>query len=294
MPKARKREWIQAVDLDSISGLHPTCGVSAIGGVRVHDIGQGDAISILDENLEPFLQIDYGGKVGNIFRNQIDQHVPVKNDSLVMLSHWDEDHWYSAPMGVSAKAATWLVPRQITSPRAVMFSTTLPKIYCVPEAMVGQTWIFTTTSGDQVCWEKIASAPPANAEDEDCNRTGIAFSVVKKNPGGGAPQVVLLPGDAAFGKVKHYEGQRKKGYVLRGMVAFHHGSKLHICKATQSLLSGWTSTANSVDIVFSCASNNSFGHPDFAFYAGLPYANVVTTTTPDIRVLGNPHHDVLF
>lgn len=294
MPKARKRGWIQAMELGSISGLHPTCGVSAIGGVRVHDIGQGDAISILDENGKPFLQIDYGGRVGNIFGSQIDQRVPVKDGSLVMLSHWDEDHWCSAPNGTSAMDATWLVPRQITSPRAVMFSTTLSKIYCVPEAMVGQTCIFTTTCGDQVCWEKIASAPPTHAEDEDCNRTGIAFSVVKQSQDGSPPQVILLPGDAAFGKVRHYEDHRRAGYVLRGMVAYHHGSKLHLCKSTKILLSGWTSTANSVDIVFSYASNNSYSLPDLAFYKSLPYPGKSFIKTPDLRSAGDAHHDVIF
>lgn len=294
MPKARERRWIQAMELASISGLQPTRGVSSIGGVRVHDIGQGDAISILDEEQQPFLQIDYGGRVGNVFGSQIDQRVPVKDDSLVMLSHWDEDHWCSAPNGISAKAATWLVPRQITSPRAVMFSTTLPKIYCVPESLVGKSCTFTTGCGDKICWEKIASAPPAHAEDDDCNRTGIAFSVVKQTQDGSPPQVILLPGDAAFGKVRHYEDHRRAGYVLRGMVAYHHGSKLHLCKNTRRLLSGWTSTANSVDIVFSCASNNSFRHPDLAFYKGLPYLGKSLITTPDIRSVGDAHHDVIF
>lgn len=294
MPKARERMRIEAMELASVSGLQPTHGVSRISGVRVHDIGQGDAISVLDESGQPFLQIDYGGKVDNIFGNQIDQHVPVKGDSLLMLSHWDEDHWCSAPNGVTAKAATWLVPRQITSPRAVMFSTTLPRIYCVPETLVGRAYFFATECGDKIYWEKIASAPPVHAKDEDCNRTGLAFSVVKQGHGGSPSQVILLPGDAPFGKVRHYEDHHRSGHVLRGMVAYHHGSKVHLCKNTQRLLGGWTPTANTVDLVFSYGSNNSYSHPDLAFYNGLPYPNKSFFYTPALRAGGKGFYDIIF
>lgn len=294
MAPNRKRARIVASDISSISGLNPTAGVHAIGGVRVHDIGQGDCISVLDENREPFMQIDYGGRVDNPFASQMDRRVPVRSNSLLMLSHWDEDHWCSAVSSATAKAATWLVPRQITSPRAVMFSTTVPKLFCVPEALVGVPHCFSTANGDQIFWEKIAPAPPSHATDEDCNRTGIAFSVVKKGVKSDPSQVILLPGDAPYGAVGHFAHHLQAGHQLRGMVAYHHGARKNLTSRTRKLMHAWTPVSGNVDVVFSCAMNNSYGHPDMKFYAGLPYPKKVLLTTPLTRVVGLKYHDIIF
>jgi hypothetical protein len=202
MVPRRRRERIAKPDVADVSGVDPTAGIRAISGVRVHDIGQGDSISVLSDTGKPFMQIDYGGRVGNPFgrAGQIDSRMPVPSEGLLMLSHWDEDHWCSASRGTLARAASWLVPRQTTSPRAVKFSTTLPRIHCVPERMVGDAYVFTTEQGDQIWWEKIAAAPDPSALEEDCNHTGIGISIVKHSPA----QVILLPGDAPYCEVSHY------------------------------------------------------------------------------------------
>lgn len=294
MTKPRQRLKIGEHPLPAVSHLNPTSGVQRIGGVRIHDIGQGDSISILDEHLQPFMQIDYGGRMDNPFVGAIDEHVPVRADSLLMLSHWDEDHWCSAPKGTSAKAATWLVPRQITSPRAVMFSTTLSRIFCVPEEMVREANYFATAGGDRIYWEKIASAPPESANDEDCNHTGIAFSIVRHNAGGADNEVILLPGDAPFGAVGHYASHRDQGFKLRGMVAYHHGANRHLRQNTRKLLGGWSRTSDPVEIVFSCAEKNSFGHPHRGFYLNLPYPSKALVTTPELRAAGYAYYQILF
>ena len=143
MTVGRTRQAIASPDLPSISGLSPLAGASSILGVRIFDVGQGDSIAIMADvggTAEVVLQLDYGGRERNPFKrnSDVDVRMPVVSNKLLMLTHWDEDHWSSAPKGSSAKNADWLVPRQVTSPRAVRFSATLQKIHCIPESLVGR------------------------------------------------------------------------------------------------------------------------------------------------------------
>lgn len=291
VPNTRTR--IRARDIGQVFSIDPTDRIERINGVRVHDIGQGDSISILSEKGVPFMQIDYGGRVGNPFGAQVDSRMPVSPDRLLMLSHWDEDHWCSAAKGTLAKSAHWLVPRQITSPRAVKFSLTVPKIHCVPEDRVRQAQVFTTEKGDQIWWEKIAPAPAPGVLEENCNHTGIAFSVVRNSEFAERGQVILLPGDAPYDAVGHYREHMRKGLQLRGMVAFHHGTNRHWSRDTVKLLKNWSPTPDPVEVVFSCAEENSYGHPHTQAYAKLPYRPTLRST-PDIRRQGLDYYDIMF
>ncbi|HUR39737.1 MAG TPA: hypothetical protein VM240_01065 [Verrucomicrobiae bacterium] len=278
----------------SVNGVDPAMGVQSIRGIRVHDIGQGDSISILDEAGSPFLQIDYGGRVGNplVTALDIDTQMNVAGAGLLMLTHWDEDHWCSARKGTVAQTLNWLVPRQITSPRAVEFSARLANIHCVPESMVGNAYKFETALGDEIWWEKIAAAPGPAATEENCNHTGIGFSIVRNRPDG-RRQVILLPGDAPFDDISHYKTHLAAGIELRGVLAFHHGTNQHWSAASANLLKGWSPTSRSVDVVFSCARNNSYGHPHKLWYQQMPYARKLRTT-PGLRRAGLKHFDMVF
>lgn len=293
MAVPRTRARIRSPDIGNVCSVDPTVSIKRIKGVRVHDIGQGDAISILSEEGESFMQIDYGGRIGNPFGAEIDTRMPVPKGRLLMLSHWDEDHWCSAAKGMQAKSAHWLVPRQITSPRAVKFSLTVPQIHCVPEDRVGQAQVFTTEEGDQIWWEKIAAAPGPGETKENCNHTGIAFSIVRNSEFTEPGQVILLPGDAPYDAVGHYQEHVRKGLLLRGMVAFHHGTNQHWSSHTLKLLEEWSPTHSPVEVVFSCAEENSYGHPHTQAYAELPYQPTLYTT-PDLRDRGVSYYDIVF
>lgn len=214
MAAARTRQAIASPDLTSVSGLRPLAGVSSILGVRVFDVGQGDSIAVLTDvagSTEVALQLDYGGRERNPFTNvaDVDAQMPVTKGGLLMLTHWDEDHWSSAPKGSEAKDAKWIVPRQITSPRAVRFSASLNDIHCIPEQYVGQTIRFSAANGDYVVAEKIGAFPGAFAKNEDCNKSGIAMAIVHKTSTGN--EVILLPGDAPFDKVVPFVRLEQQG-----------------------------------------------------------------------------------
>jgi len=274
MSPRRSRERIDVPDIGTINADEPMAGATAINGVRVYDVGQGDAIAILDQDNRPFLFLDYGGWQDRPFdASTVDAVMPVPKGRWLMLSHWDQDHWCSANLGQAARQAKWLVPRQITSPSAVMFSLSLDDIHCMPESYVGTTLCFDTASGDCVFLEKIAHAPPPNATDEDCNHSGFALSVLKES----SDTVILLPGDAPFDRVGHYRWlyAEKK---LRGVVAFHHGSGRHWSTATEQLLEKWPPAENGLEVVFSYARGNSYEHPDASRYETLlPHAGFTHT-----------------
>lgn len=295
MAAARVREAIKSPDLAQIAGLDPLAGASGILGVRVFDVGQGDSIAVLaliDGQQRNVLQLDYGGRQGSPFSSasDIDARMPVAPGQLLMLTHWDEDHWCTAKKGNLARNAMWLVPRQVTSPRAALFSTTLGNIRCIPERWVGQQQRFDAPNGDYILWEKIGSFAGTFAKDEDCNATGVALALVRRRSDG--EDAILLPGDAPFGKVGMFAQLAASGVRLRGVVAFHHGAGAHWTDATEQLLKDWVKCGRH-DGIFSCSDPNSYDHPDEATYkALLPRAKFWRTAVE--RSKGRQHVDLLF
>ncbi|MBF0851646.1 hypothetical protein HKD27_12075 [Gluconobacter sp. R75690] len=267
----RFRETIRSPDAVVISGFQPLSAASEIRGVRVFDVGQGDSIAILADmggtNPMP-LQLDYGGSAYNPFVNgaDVDAKMPVSENTLVMLTHWDEDHWKSASRGSQAKRAKWLVPRQLTSPRAVEFSATVDDMHCIPEKYVGRSISFSARNGDYILAQKIGSYPGALAADEDCNKSGVALAVIRGKSDGA--EAILLPGDAPFDTIAPFVSLAAQGVKLRAIVAFHHGAGTHWTESTENLLRNWPK-ADTLDVIFSCSRPNAYGHPDEDRYTTL-------------------------
>lgn len=273
-----ERARISNPDIVAIDGYNPFASVPRLGGIRIHDVGQGDSVSVLDGDGNPVIQFDYGGRQGHPFANDsdVDARMPVIAGQLMMISHWDEDHWCSARKSSAARQAFWLVPRQITSPRAVKFSKDLDNVRCIPESHAGRAFRFTTLSGDALWWEKIAAGPAEGSTEEDCNRTGVAFSIVRQTSEG--EEVMLLPGDAPFDKISHYWQHLQRGAKLRGLIAFHHGAATHWTNATKQMLEEWGTISPGATIVFSCARENSYNHPSKDPYAKyFPRGSLIET-----------------
>ncbi|WP_448664135.1 hypothetical protein ACG3SL_05500 [Sphingomonas sp. CJ20] len=290
-----ERARIGGADVASIKAPTAVARAREITGARIYDVGQGDAIAILNETRRTILQLDYGGRQDNPFegksRAEVDRMLPVSTDALVMITHWDEDHWSTGPKGDAAKAVDWLVPRQVTSPRAVRFAADLAKVRCIPEALVGTVFEYRAQNGDAILWQKIAKSSPSPSIHENCNRTGVAVALLRRS--GGAGQVILLPGDAPFDEVPLFDTLRSAGTTLTGLVAYHHGSKYPLRNGTRSLLRDWPVTPGGpCDIVFSYGAGNSYGHPHPDRYDTLTTRREVAT--PALRTTKSPYHDILF
>jgi hypothetical protein len=288
----RDRARIRAPEVRSVNGLNPLSDVAALKGIRVYDIGQGDAIAVIDGQGEPVLHVDYGGRQGNPFMEmpaaqrsmEVDLRLPIDPRRFVMITHWDEDHWCSASKGEAAKAANWLVPRQVTSPTAVAFSTQIPRISCIPEIEVGNPHFFRAANGDELWWEKIAPSESDESRSENCNKTGVAFSLLRHGPIGS--EVILMPGDAPFDSVGHYRQHASSGATLTGIVAFHHGADTHWTAATRNLLRNWQLTHNNIPVIFSCGVDNSYHHPTVENYQDIYGWRLLALRTDELRRSG--------
>lgn len=290
-----ERERIGGVDVARPKGPAALARARSIAGARVYDVGQGDAIAVIDEAGQTLLQLDYGGRQGNPFGGKspvaVDGMLPVPKDALVMVTHWDEDHWSTAPRGEAAKASEWLVPRQVTSPRATRFAADLENVHCIPEDMVGNIFKFQAMNGDAVLWQKIAQSSPSPLVHENCNKTGVAIAVLRRS--GDRDQVILLPGDAPFDQIPLFVDLYRAGTTLTGLVAFHHGSKYHWTTETRSMLRNWPITPGGpCEVVFSYGAGNSYGHPHPHLYRLI--ANWKAVETPTLRAANAPYHDIMF
>ncbi len=286
---SKERKAIGA--LDAVLN-NPLEDVQSLEGVRVHHVGQGDASSVLGAGKQPVFHIDYGGRQSNPFKPKsqsvasIDSNLHVSPGRTLMLSHWDEDHWYSAQVGTKVLAnAYWLTPRQVTSPRAVARSTKVETIRCIPEWLVGMTVKFEAANGDAVWFEKLKSFVPG-AIAEDCNETGVAFSITRE----ATKDVILMPGDAPYDRVPHYRHLRDQGYRLRGLMAFHHGAPTHWEPSTDQLLNQWPRAMGGQTVVFSYGAPNSYTHPYRGRYEMLlPRSDII-----DMPAQPNGYYDILF
>lgn len=265
----KAKDWIKANPLKDVDG---------IGRVIVDYVGQGDAVSITDLSGKVVARIDYGGRESRPFARPlkhrlraIDARLPVGSRKPIFLTHWDEDHWCSALVGGQAAVrGRWITPRQFTSPRAALRSTRFTNVACLPAALEQVPICFKAVNGDELWCEKIGRYDPT-AMTEDCNLTGMAFTVVRAATG----DVVFLPGDAPIHKVPHYARFRTEGHRLRGLVAYHHGSHTHGIEQTEAFLRHWSQQQPGPRVVFSCGDPNSYDHPWPEHYkAALPHATV--------------------
>lgn len=274
------RDWV---------ALNPLSRVAGLSGVRVDYVGQGDAISILDSDGETVARIDYGGRESRPFskrpaarrRAEIEMHLPVSAGQRIFLTHWDEDHWCSAVASSRAsERARWLAPRQWTSPRAAVASARMTWVRCIPRELEGVALCFQARNGDALWCQKLDRFH-AMVSDEDCNVTGLAYSLVQRDTG----KVILLPGDAPLHLVPHYARYNSADNPLAGLVASHHGSRTHWGRRSKQFLSQWGADPD-VTVVFSCGDPNSLEHPHEDLYrAALPRAQLVRTAEAIPRVI---------
>lgn len=257
--------------------------VDNIAAVRVYYVGQGDAIGLVDDKGDVVLYVDYGGMIDhpdkvNNFKELDKRLVPESRNKPinVILTHWDKDHYYSAKHVAKIRNSQWVVPRQRIGPQALKFSASLTNVYCWPERMVKKPVSFHTKNGDTILIEKIEKKPRIRKQKEDRNLTGLAVSIIKKNKNNKKHEFVLLPGDAPYHKIGHFQNLVKK-MNFKGGVAYHHGSHSHWKSSTSAVLGNPRTGAK---LVYSYGPSNTYGHPDRSNYDALNWSGH-TDETPN-------------
>ena len=181
-------------------------------GLAVFDVGQGSATALLDEGQLPFLYHDLGA---GVTRNTHTTPTPLQfcwtNDPVVVLSHWDSDHWAGARHDTRALSRTWIAPRQSIGPTHSAFASDI-----------------LTNGGALLIWHRVSPITIHNAKWQEMtfgqcsgrDRNGSCIALRVDDDSGGLKHW-LMTGDAGY----HQLPFPLPGDVV-GLVMPHHGAKM--------------------------------------------------------------------
>lgn len=243
-----KGGWLTAVlasqartvnDLESFrSSLR---SIDRCAGVAIYDVGQGSCQAVLDSELNiPLLYIDFGGGVlqnAATFPKEF-RGFCFSEEPLIVLSHWDWDHWSSAYRhGKEALAMNWVARPAPEKPiqqafAAELFSRGVLKTW-------DSTWPSTLKEGVtrfEVCTGRTT------------NDSGIAATIYPSTKG---RRSCLLPGDASY----RYVPAVLAGEAFNSLCLTHHGGALHS--------NYYPSPRRSASAANSAGPRNSYRHPSF-------------------------------
>lgn len=213
--------------------------------VNVYDVGQGNCNAIVEDNL-PFLYFDIGGGFGknkDTFPSNFKLCTSVM--PLVILSHWDQDHYQLALIDNRLLDLKWVAPIHSTIGVTAMH---------IAQSLLNK--------GNLLCWNNnlpfhdfsnhrisMCTGNPNNK-----NNSGLALFVSYD-----INNFVLLPGDASFNKISNYPTGN-----LIGLVASHHGARGSVKGMPVSI------SANPM-LAYSFGRDNTYEHAHE--YAKLAYNN---------------------
>lgn len=210
--------------------------------VSAYGVGQGNANAICDIYGLPIVYFDLGGGFGwNWFTYLKTKEFYSKSSQLVILSHWDTDHFESANRQKNKSFINdlkWLVPYQENlGPRHINFANKLFK--------KGNLLIFP----DRLYAIKTPFGNILKCTGKDRNNSGLALSVNLSKTHSNEIKKVLLPGDADYSMIPI-----PTDWVYDGIMATHHGANF-----VNSFI---PSSSNSINaIVYSYGLGNIYDHP---------------------------------
>lgn len=181
-------------------------------GVAVYDVGQGNWQAILHGKTgKPFAYVDAGGGVlynRKTFPKDFKRPPAVP---LVILSHWDWDHWSSAARYRDLLKATWIAPSLSEKPIQRRFAMDI----------VRRGRLLTLPPG----WNGVIEQGCLRLEGcvgKTENDRGISVTAFSRRVTG---RTCLLPGDAAYRYIPSLNGVEAGKFDALCMS--HHGGRLH-------------------------------------------------------------------
>ena len=189
--------------------------------LAVYDVGQGNANALIGQRL-PTLYFDLGA---GVYRNKHTTPLGLRfcftEDPIILLSHWDADHWagaYATKVGsrYPALSHTWIAPCQEVGPVHVAFAYDI-------HANGGALFIYQDAPG------VIGSAKMQNGcvarfvqgTGSGKNDSGIVLAI--ESTVDDSPVSWLLPGDCNY---CHFVPSLNPSPPI-AIVAPHHGAELH-------------------------------------------------------------------
>jgi len=273
-------------DLD----LFDESSITALTGIRVFDVGQGDCIGLLNQDSEVFCYVDFGGlndhpdkkvREPSASRKRLRSKLKGKNVSII-LTHWDKDHYWSAySKNPDAKGCRWIVPRQHVSPQAALFASQLKNASRWPEVIKDEP-VEVDVGDNHAIHVKKVSPFDSNSINSNRNNSGLVVTITEyreQNP----ESYMLMPGDCPYHLIN-----LNSNMSISGLVAYHHGASSHSIPETYSSISNIA--ADSL-MVFSHGENH-YGHPVEGPYKPEWYKRSISTM--DIRAIGGEYIDLLW
>lgn len=202
--------------------------------VAVYDVGQGNCNALCKESAGVLLYYDFGADMRtNSIKFQRKQQYCITHNPIVILSHWDKDHWFASNYFPQIKNMQWIVPDQNLGISHKVFANELhanKKLLIWPKGLTNIKFPF----GEIV-----------KCTGKSRNDSGLALhiSLNKDNQ----IKNILLPGDCAYRFIPHIPKS------LHGLVGSHHGGNIY----------GYIPVPANINCttVFSVSSNSQYGHP---------------------------------
>jgi len=238
--------------------------------VAVYQVGQGNCNAVCDRKGMPLLYFDLGG---GCFHNHSTYPAVLRfcfsEDPLILLSHWDTDHYESARRNTTYQAKTWIVPRQKFGPAHLKFFRQLQasgNVLIWPAAITTLPFRFGTVHRCQ--------HPSALKK----NHTGLAISTSLHSAVNTITQV-LLPADAAYTYIYPHMPPS-----FQGIVATHHGAEFDHGNTPVP------GTAGAGAIAYSYGHLNTYGHPKVAAIAAHSHPHRRDSIAGHIALADCPLH----
>ncbi|EGF93244.1 hypothetical protein ABI_16840 [Asticcacaulis biprosthecium C19] len=200
--------WPDASPEDLINALQAPCGLSAL---VCFDVGQGSASALVCDCGYPVYYFDVGrgsGRNAPTAPQTIDFCTCA--NPVVIMSHWDTDHWAGAANHQGLLRRIWVVPRQTISSTHTTFANDIlaagGRILVVPNGAPPLQWQGPAQSYDL-----------RRGTGKGRNGTGQILIVTD----GASRRAWVLTGDAGYHEIPHPVPND-----IAAMVAPHHGADM--------------------------------------------------------------------
>lgn len=171
------------------------------------NVGQGSAIGVFDKDLNPIIYFDLGG--GAYWNKHTYPNIktfPVNGNPIVILSHWDFDHYESIKANPTYYAGCKIIaPLQKTTPSIRKFAALISSNLYLIDKELGK--------GKNFSFIKLFKCTGQKRNDSGL---GIILDLKKDEN----ISEILLPGDSQYYFIK----QRKE---VDAICVSHHGGKLY-------------------------------------------------------------------
>lgn len=219
--------------------------------LAVYDVGQGNANALLGDHAFPSMYFDLGA---GVYRNKATTPPHLSfcftNADLVVLSHWDVDHWAGAFQTLvdgeyPALTRTWIAPDQKVGPIHIAFALEV--------IAAGGTFLIYKAGGPTIGTTAISGKRQASfclGSGADRNGSGIVLAVTDQSVLDD-PKTWLLTGDCDY---KHFMAKLPLSNVV-GLVVPHHGARV----LGKSLIPSPAARAGYRRIAYSFGHDNNHG-----------------------------------